>query len=519
MPWSEKNEVGRFRLKTNSGVSPVLDIHSHVGWSYGFARSVGYRARNEPIYLYDYEVDQDVLFEERHPFPVEQKRLGKEMNFSPYQLAPSAATHTAANFAAEMDRFNVKHACLLPIEGPIMSRHAEDTMRASALDVRFIPFGGVFPWPWGRRKIERLKNLLSRAVRAVKVHPEFQFIAADHPHQLKLFEWGAENGVPVLAHCGYTGAEPAWRRTKAEPDKFRVVLRNFPKLQLLLAHTGLSRRNETLAVARDFPKQVWLDISGQQVTDLKMILDSYDRDRICFGSDWPFYPLWRWRGHWWRRRVAPSIGPRCFTTTGRGFWGWPFQATDNCWNYKRKRGETESASCAYIQVPTAMRMLRSIEDDYLDLRTSFLTHSLFRFDPDGVNQHLVWTRRAAPFVAVNLRDNQFHRHTAHFLMPLIKSPVTRTAIGPQQPAQHRSLRVAAARSPKFLQGRLLSNQHPFGFFVLQPAGKRLPVFQRCNQRCHAFRRRHPLLAEKESAEPFPFDPLTYLRAECQPDAT
>jgi uncharacterized protein len=291
LPWFERNEVGQLRLKNNSGVPPVLDIHSHVGWSYGFARPVDYRARNELIYFYDYEVDQDVLFEERHPFPEEQKRLAGDINSSLYKLAPSSATHTAANFTAEMDRFNVKHACLLPIEGPIMSRHAEDTMRASAMDARFIPFGAVFPWPWGRRKIQRLKNLLSRGAKAVKVHPEFQFIAADHPHQLKLFEWCAEHRVPVLAHCGYTGAEPAWLRAKAEPERFRPALRNFPKLQLLLAHTGLSRRVETLAVAREFPKQVWLDISGQSVPDLKMILDRFDRDRICFGSDWPFYPL------------------------------------------------------------------------------------------------------------------------------------------------------------------------------------------------------------------------------------
>jgi len=291
LPWFEKNPAGQLRLQTESGVPPVLDIHAHVGWSYGFARPVDYSARNEVIYFYDYEVDQDTLGEERHPFPVEQKRLGKEINSSLYRLSPASATHTAANFAAEMDRFNVRHACLLPIEGPLFSRHAEDTIRASALDPRFIPFAAVFPWPWGKRKIDRLANLLSRGARAVKVHPEFQFMAADHPHQLKLFEWCAENRVPVLAHCGYTGVEPEWLRAKAEPDRFRLALQKFPKLQLLLAHTGLSRRMETLAVARDFPKQVWLDISGQSAPDMKTILDGFDRERICFGSDWPFYPL------------------------------------------------------------------------------------------------------------------------------------------------------------------------------------------------------------------------------------
>ena len=145
LPWFEKNPSGELRLKNDAGVPPVLDIHSHVGWSYGFARAVVYRARNELIYLFDYEVDQDVLFEERHPFPVEKKQLAKDIHSSLYKLSRASATHTAANFAAEMDRFNVKHACLLPIEGPILSRHAEDTMRAAALDARFIPFGAVFP--------------------------------------------------------------------------------------------------------------------------------------------------------------------------------------------------------------------------------------------------------------------------------------------------------------------------------------------------------------------------------------
>lgn len=291
LPWFEKDEAGQLRLKSGAGLPSVLDIHAHVGWSYGFAQPVDYRARGRVSYLYDYEVDQDVLFEEDHPFPVEQESLKKEINSALFKLAPSAATHTSANFAAEMDGFNVSRACLLPIEGPFRSRHAEDTLKAASLNARFIPFAGVFPWPWGEGKIRRLKALLERGAKAVKVHPEFQFIAPDHPHQMRLFAWCAENKVPVLAHCGYTGKEPAWLRAKAEPERFRPALRNFPKLQLLLAHTGLSRRQETLAVAREYPEQVWLDISGQQVTHLKMILDGYDRDRICFGSDWPFYPL------------------------------------------------------------------------------------------------------------------------------------------------------------------------------------------------------------------------------------
>ncbi len=291
LPWFEKDDEGRLRLTDDAGVPPILDIHSHVGWSYGFAKSVDYGARSDVIYLYDYETDQDVLFEEKHPFAVDLKSLNSETLWAYLKLAPSAATHTAANFAAEMDRFRVTRTCLLPIELPIMSRHAEDTMGAAALDERFIPLAAVAPRRWGGRKIARLDELLGRGAKAVKVHPEFQFISADSRHLLKLFDWCAEKGVPVLAHCGYTGSEPAWLRAKAEPDRFRKALKEIPKLQLMLCHTGLACREKTLAVARDFEEQVWLDISGQCVPDLKMILDNYDRDRICFGSDWPFYPL------------------------------------------------------------------------------------------------------------------------------------------------------------------------------------------------------------------------------------
>ena len=90
---------------------------------------------------------------------------------------------------------------------------------------------------------------------------------------MKLFEWCALNKVPMLAHCGYTGTEPKWLRKKSEPDRFRKALKAFPDLQLLLAHVGLSRRTATIDVAREFPDQVWLDVSGQPAGAIRATLD------------------------------------------------------------------------------------------------------------------------------------------------------------------------------------------------------------------------------------------------------
>jgi hypothetical protein len=291
LPWFEKNEAGRLRLRADSGVPPVLDVHAHVGWSNGLGSPIDYAARPAVQYLYNYEVDQDVLDEDKHPFEAERKQLTKEMALAIVVRVHSATTHTSANLIDESERFNYRHICLLPIQGPVTSRHAEDTLRASAYDKRLIPFAGVHPWPWGPKKIATLQSLLDRGCRALKFHPEFQFIAPDNPHAMKLFAWCEAHDVPVLAHAGYTGVEPAWLRRKSEPERFRPMLRAFPKLRVLLAHTGLSRWEATLEVANEFADHVWIDVSGQPVPHIRAILDRFDRARICYGSDWPFYPL------------------------------------------------------------------------------------------------------------------------------------------------------------------------------------------------------------------------------------
>jgi predicted TIM-barrel fold metal-dependent hydrolase len=78
----------------------------------------------------------------------------------------------------------------------------------------------------------------------------------------------------------------------AEPERFAAPLKAFPKLKMIFGHTGSRRRfHETLAVARRHEDQVWLEFSGQPVPNIRTVLDHYDRSKIIYGSDWPYYPL------------------------------------------------------------------------------------------------------------------------------------------------------------------------------------------------------------------------------------
>ena len=292
LPWFEKDASGNHRIRAGLGLPAITDIHAHVGWSYGINPPIDMEARPPVRYFYNFDFDQDLLNDDTlHPTPEETAILTRESNRAIVCIGASSRTHTAANLADEMDRVGYERCCLLPIETPFSKAHSTQTFAAATLDPRLTPFAAVHPWPWNAAKEQRLDYLVSQGAPALKYHPEFQFIAPDNPHAMKMFGWCEAHGLPVLAHVGYKGVEPAWMRRKSEPERFRPVLQAFPRLKLLLAHTGITRYDAVLALARKFGEQVWLDVSGQDVPVMKHIFDHYDHRRILYGSDWPFYPL------------------------------------------------------------------------------------------------------------------------------------------------------------------------------------------------------------------------------------
>lgn len=292
LPWFEKADDHCIRLRPDTGLPPVIDVHSHLGWWQGIGRPIDMAARTEKVeYFFDYETDQEILNEESHPTPDERGSFARDLFSVFVRTSRQRKTHTLANFAAEVSLFNHRCVYVSPIEIPLRSRHAIETAKACRLDKRFVPFAAVYPRPWGPKKEAHLDRLLSMGARGVKFHPEFQFTAPDDPHAMKLFEWCAGRDLPVLVHCGYGGSEPASMKRRAEPERYRAMLQAFPNLRVILGHTGLSVRTRTIEVAREFAEHAWVDVSGQAVPGIREILSKLDTSRILYGSDWPFYPV------------------------------------------------------------------------------------------------------------------------------------------------------------------------------------------------------------------------------------
>lgn len=292
LPWFDKDENGNLRVAAGADIPPILDCHTHVGWSQGMGADIDMTTRCPVHYFFDHETPQNLLNVQMHPTSQEAKELSKETTWTLLQTPERNKTHTAANLLAEMERFQHGHAVLLPVEIPIKSRHLEQTLRGAQLDARLIPFAAIHPWHWSDDKATRLSSLLEGKIRGLKFHPVFQFMAPDAPDAMRLFEWCAENDVVVLSHTGFTGREPAFMRARSEPERFHIPLRAFPKLKMIFVHTGSRARfPEALAVAKQHTDQVWLEFTGQPVPNIKKVLDEYPAEKLLYGTDWPYYPL------------------------------------------------------------------------------------------------------------------------------------------------------------------------------------------------------------------------------------
>jgi len=290
LPWFEKGDDGHIRIKKGT-CPPVYDDHSHFGWSYFFGHVIDHGKKyGDTQYFYDFEqpAPENILSVQGHPTDPEAKLIERDIYKILVRCPPIAKRQTAPNLLEEMERFNVQKIALSPIEIPLRSRHARQTVATCRMDGRLVAYAGVHPQTPSYEK--RIRDQVADGALGFKYHPEFQFCAPDHPRALRIFAVCEELGLPVLCHSGCTGQEPPFMQKLAAMERYDVVFRTFPKLNFILGHAGLKYNEEAIAYANKY-EQVWLDLAGQTTPQISLVLRKADRNRILYGSDWPFYPM------------------------------------------------------------------------------------------------------------------------------------------------------------------------------------------------------------------------------------
>ena len=166
-----------------------------------------------------------------------------------------------------------------------------------------IPFASIDPHK-GRRGVDEARRLIAdHGVRGFKFHPNVQGFFPNDRMAYPLYEVIEEAGLPALFHTGQSGVGTGLpggggiRLKYSTPIHVDDVAVDFPTLKIVLAHPSFPWQDEALAVAVHKP-QVYIDLSGwspkyfppQLVQHANTLL----RERVLFGSDYPFITPDRW---------------------------------------------------------------------------------------------------------------------------------------------------------------------------------------------------------------------------------
>ena len=184
----------------------------------------------------------------------------------------------------------------------------------------FVGFAGIDPWK-GPAAIEETERCIGElGMCGLKFHPGRQAFFPDDRRFYPLFERAAELGAIALFHTGMMAAgagTPGGRGLKLEYNRPLPYLDNlaadFPTLKIVSAHPGWPWMDEQLALARH-KANVYLDLSGWSPKyfppALTQMANTLLRDRVLFGSDYPFITPERWLADFADAPFRDEVRPR-----------------------------------------------------------------------------------------------------------------------------------------------------------------------------------------------------------------
>ena len=158
--------------------------------------------------------------------------------------------------------------------------------------LRFRPVANVNPHLHFPIALE-LNRQLDLGAAALKLHPVHGGFRCDDRALYPAYQVLQERGVPLVVHCG-TSSFPGSANENADPELLLPVIRDFPGLNVVLAHGGRGWWYDTAAVLALSNDTVWIELSGLPPKRLPEYYAKYDLGRLArrwiFGTDWPGVP-------------------------------------------------------------------------------------------------------------------------------------------------------------------------------------------------------------------------------------
>jgi len=138
-----------------------------------------------------------------------------------------------------------------------------------------------------------VRRQLDLGAAALKLHPVHGGFRCDDRALYPAYEVLAERSVPLVVHCG-TSSFPGSMNELASPEWLLPVVRDFPTLDVVLAHGGRGWWYDAAAFMALSNEHVWIELSGLPPKRLPDYYAKYDLARLSakwiFATDWPGVP-------------------------------------------------------------------------------------------------------------------------------------------------------------------------------------------------------------------------------------
>jgi predicted TIM-barrel fold metal-dependent hydrolase len=196
---------------------------------------------------------------------------------------------------------------------------------------QFIGFATVDPWK-GEAAVDELERAVQDlGLRGLKLHPIHQAFFPNDERVYPLYEKCQALGIPLLIHSGFAAAGVGmpggggFKLKYAKPiPGFDDVAADFPDLTIIMAHPAWPWIEEQIAVALHKPN-VYLDLSGWAPRyipkELVREADTRLRDKVLFGSDFPYVSPDRWLSEFSNLPIRDEVRPKILLDNARRILG------------------------------------------------------------------------------------------------------------------------------------------------------------------------------------------------------
>ncbi|HET7303438.1 MAG TPA: amidohydrolase family protein [Segeticoccus sp.] len=138
-----------------------------------------------------------------------------------------------------------------------------------------------------------LTRQLDAGAAALKLHPVHGGFRCSDAALYPAYRVLEERRVPLVVHCG-TSTFPGSSNEFADPQHLLPVVRDFPGLDIVLAHGGRGWWYDAAAFLALAHPTVWIELSGLPPKRLPEYYAKFDLGRLArkwiFGTDWPGVP-------------------------------------------------------------------------------------------------------------------------------------------------------------------------------------------------------------------------------------